>query len=63
MKEWNKHLENKKKEKTDEISELRIGDDNGSLMSIYAMEDKINEIIDFLNKEKNDDKMEQTPRN
>lgn len=56
MKEWTKHLENKKKEKIlDKISKLHIGDDNGSLMSIYAIEDKINEIIDFLNKEKNDD--------
>jgi hypothetical protein len=41
-----------KQEKTqtlEEISKLNIGDDNGSLMSIYAIEDKINEIIDVVN--------------
>ena len=34
----------------EKISKLDIGDDNGSLLSIYAIEDKINEIIDVINK-------------
>jgi hypothetical protein len=50
MKEWTKHLETKKEKKTlEEISKLNIGDDNGSLLSIYNIEDKINEIIDVVN--------------
>lgn len=36
----------------EKLSKLNIGDDNGDLQSIYAIEDKINEIVDFLNKEK-----------
>jgi len=40
------------KEKTqilEEISKLKIGDYNGDLQSIYAIEDKINDIIDVIN--------------
>lgn len=33
----------------EKISKLDIGDYNGDLQSIYAIENKINEIIDFIN--------------
>ncbi len=41
--------EEEKTQTLEKISKLCIGDYNGDLQSIYAIEDKVNEIIDVVN--------------